>query len=122
MKVRYGQGIFGAFVFHKVPALEYGRDIPVDNNIFLFLDDDDIDPQGLPGKGMFDVKVQRIGIGQQFQADGITKGGVPGDAFMTKIERRFTVVADRMPPDATVDYELRPCKGLYKEQRAGRKV
>jgi hypothetical protein len=47
----------------------------VDNDILLFLDDDHINPEGFPGKGMLDVKVQNIGVVQQFHADCVTKGG-----------------------------------------------
>jgi hypothetical protein len=85
-------------------ALKYGRNMLIDEDIFLFLDDDDIDPERLPGKGMFDVKIQNVRIGQKLQADGIAEGGVPRNTLMIGVVYRgFTVAADRKPPASMVD-------------------
>jgi hypothetical protein len=43
---------------------------------------------------MLYVKVQNIGVVQEFHADSVAKGGMPGDALAVKVCRYFTVVAD----------------------------
>jgi hypothetical protein len=82
MKVFDGQRIPGALVFHDIPAPEYGGDVFLDNHVFLFLDDDQVDSQGFPGQGMFDVEVQDIGVGDKVHTDSVTEGGMPGDTLV----------------------------------------